>query len=218
MLNLIFVGAGGFGREVYSWAKPLFDNNKYRFKGFIDDHIGTEQSIRGHLPILGSIHPGKNVYKIEESDRFIFAIGDIDKKRSIIQELKSRDAKFITLIHQSAIVCDSAEIGEGVVICPFALISERAVISDFATINCYASCAHDSRVGKYAILSPYSTLNGGVELENEVFLGTHATVTAGLKIGKKAKISANSVAVVNIPPFSIVIGVPGKHKQIYFND
>ena len=37
MLNIIIIGAGGFGREVYQWAKDSFDNKEYKIKGFISN-------------------------------------------------------------------------------------------------------------------------------------------------------------------------------------
>lgn len=216
MFDIVIVGAGGFGREVYHWAHALLDNANYRFKGFIDDNPVFNESPESHLKIIGAIHPGENQYTITDTDRFIYAIGNIENKRSIITELKNRGAKFITLVHPTAVVAETATLGEGVVVCPFALVSDHAIISDFVMINFYASCAHDTRVGKYTILSPYSTLNGFVELEDEVFLGTHATVVASRKIGNRTKISANSVAMTDIPPRSIVFGVPGKHRAIFF--
>lgn len=216
MRDIVIVGAGGFGREVYHWAHALLGSPNYRFKGFIDDHPDSEKISGNQLKILGAIHPGKNQYDIQSTDRFIYAIGNIDNKRVIIDGLQRRGAKFITLVHPTAIVADTAMIGEGVVVCPFAMVSDHATISDFAMINCYASCAHDTRVGRYSILSPYATLNGYVELEEEVFLGTHASVVASRKIGHRTKISANSVAMTDVPPRSIVVGVPGKHRAIFF--
>lgn len=216
MLDIVIVGAGGFGREVYHWARALLVSPNYRFKGFIDDNPDLNEIPEISSQILGAIRSGEDQYEIRSTDRFIYAIGNIDNKKTIITELQNRGAKFLTLVHPTAVVADTATIGEGVVICPFALVSDQAIISDFVMINFYASCAHDTQVGKYTILSPYATLNGYVELEDEVFLGTHSTVVASRKIGYRTKISANSVAMTNVPPRSIVVGVPGKYKTIFF--
>ena len=216
MRNIVIVGAGGFGREVHLWAKRLLEGPDYRFKGFIDDNPDSANNLPAHTKLLGAIQPGAIQYQILENDRFIYAIGSIDNKREIVTGLQDRGAKFISLIHPTAIVAETANIGQGVVICPFALVSDQADLSDFVMVNCYASCAHDTRVGRYSILSPYATLNGFVELEQEVFLGTHATVTAGRKVGARSRISANSVAMTDVPSQSIVVGVPGKPKMIFF--
>ena len=215
MFDIVIVGGGGFGREVYLWAQKMANNVNYRLKGFIDDDPCPRGYTGDNLSLLGSIHSGENQYQIEDTDRFIYAIGNIDTKKCIISDLKKRGAQFITLIHPTAAVAESAKIGEGVVVCPFCLISDRAVISDFAMLNFYSSCAHDTLVGKYSILSPYATINGFSEIGEEVFLGTHATATAYVKIGAYSKISANSVAMKNTPKNSYVYGVPGKSMRIF---
>jgi sugar O-acyltransferase (sialic acid O-acetyltransferase NeuD family) len=168
------------------------------------------------LEWLGTISRGENQYLVQPKDRFLFAIGTIEVKTRLIEALKEQGAVFLTMIHPKALVSDSAHIGLGVVICPFALVSVNAEINDFAMINFYASCAHDSSVGAYSILSPYATLNGFAKLERETFLGTHSTVTANRTVGVRSKVSANSVVMTDIPPRSVVYGVPGKHRTIFF--
>ncbi|MBW1801503.1 MAG: hypothetical protein JRJ85_12340, partial [Deltaproteobacteria bacterium] len=101
------------------------------------------------------------------------------------------------------------------VICPFVTVSDNADIDDFAMLQLYASCGHDSKIGRYGILSPYATVNGFSTLEDEVFMGTHATVTAYRKVGFRAKISANSVAMQDVPSYGFVYGVPGKTRIIF---
>lgn len=209
--DIVIVGAGGLGREVYQWAKDSLDSNKYRIKGFITnipDHLNG-------FNIDASVIGDPDDYKIEENDRFLFAIGNIDAKKGIVENLKRRGAKFLTLIHKNALVAANAKIGEGVIVCPFALVSDSVVLEDFVILNFYSSCAHDSKIGKYSILSPYATTNGFVTLEDEVFLGTHSTVTPHKTVGYRSKVSANSVVMQDVPSHTLVYGVPGKHQTIF---
>ena len=206
MLDIIIIGAGGFGREVYLWAKDSFPNDQYRIKGFIDDNPRKLDDYNMDINVIGNL----DNYKIKKQDRFLFAIGDINGKKSLIIKMKKKGAKFLTLIHPTAIVANTAKIGEGIIICPFVTISDNVQLGNFAMLNIYSSCGHDAKVGNYCILSPYATLNGFVILEDEVFLGTHATVILYKKVGYKSKISANSVVMRDVPPNKIVFGVPGK--------
>lgn len=211
MDNIIIIGAGGFGREVYYWAKDTFSNQEFKIKGFLSNNPRDLDNFDIDVPILEDA----NTYKIEEKDRFIFAIGDIDTKKRIVTNLKNQGAKFMTLIHPTAVVAKSAYIGEGVIICPFALVSSHVELQDFVMMNFYSSCGHDAKVGKYSILSPYATLNGFTILEPEAFLGTHATVIARKKVGYRSKVSANSVVMHDVPPHTLVYGVPGKNQTIF---
>ena len=212
MYNIVIVGAGGFGREVYLWAKETFSKDEYKIKGFVSNKPHDLDNFDIEEKILGD----ENSYQIEENDRFLYAIGDIPAKKRMTNNLKKRGAKFLTLIHPKAIVAYSAKIGEGVIICPFVTITDSVEIDDFAMLNFYASCGHDAKIGKYCILSPYATLNGFAELEDEVFMGTHSTVVAHKKIGFNSKISANTVAMKNVKPNSFVFGESGKSKTIFF--
>lgn len=206
MYDIIIIGAGGFGREVYLWAKDSFPNDQYKIKGFLDDNPRILNNYNMDIGIIGDL----DGYEIKKQDRFVFAIGDIDVKKHLVTKLKEKGAKYLTLIHPTAIAASTAKIGQGVIICPFVTVSDHTQLGDFVMMNIYSSCGHDVKVGDYCILSPYATLNGFVILEDEVFLGTHATVIPGKRVGCKSKISANSVVMRDIPPGKIVFGVPGK--------
>ena len=211
MHDIIIIGAGGFGREVYNWAKESFPSKNFKIKGFLSKNPSDLDNFNIGVRILGE----ESTYDIKEKDRFIIAIGDIDTKKLVVANLKKKGAQFLTLIHPTAIISSTAKIGTGAIICPFALVSDHAVLDDFVLMNFYSSCGHDAKVGKYCVLSPYATINGFGILEDEVFLGTHSTVTPNKKIGYRAKISANSVAMHDVSARSLVFGVPGKHKIIY---
>lgn len=206
MYNIIIVGAGGFGREVHLWAKDSFSQDQYKIKGFLDDNPKILDNYDMDVGIIGNL----NSYEIKNKDRFLFAIGDIDTKKHIVVNLKKKGAQFLTLVHPTAIVVSTARIGEGVIVCPLCLVSDNVRLDDFVMMNAYADCGHDAKVGKYCILSSYAAVMGFSILEDEVFLGTHATVIPGKRVGYKSKVSANSVVMRNVPPNKMVFGVPGK--------
>jgi sugar O-acyltransferase (sialic acid O-acetyltransferase NeuD family) len=211
MLNLVIVGAGGFGREVLHWTKDSFSEAQYRIKGFLTNNQSDLKGFDVPYPVLGS----DEEYQIEKNDRFIFAIGDVETKRKITQRFEGKGAEFISLVHPSAIVTSSARIGKGAVICPFALVSANVVLEDHVMLNFYASCGHDAKIGKFCILSPYATVNGFASLDEGVFLATHASVNASTKIGPGSKVSANSVVTTDVPAKTLVYGVAGKMATIF---
>jgi sugar O-acyltransferase (sialic acid O-acetyltransferase NeuD family) len=211
MLELIIVGAGGFGREVYHWARQAFSPRDYRLKGFLSRDRRELEPFQIPVPVLGD----PDEYQPEPNDRFLFAIGLIDIKRQVIETLVGKGARFVSLVHPTALVADTARIGQGVIICPFATVSDQVELGDYVMLNFYASCGHDARVGAYSILSPYATLNGFSVLAEEVFLGTHATVTASRRVGARSKVSANSLVMHDVAPRTLVYGVPGVHRALF---
>jgi acetyltransferase-like isoleucine patch superfamily enzyme len=54
------------------------------------------------------------------------------------------------------------------------------------------------------------TIRSEVIIEDDVWLGTHSVILAGVRIGKGSIIAAGALVNKDIPPYSIVAGVPGK--------
>jgi acetyltransferase-like isoleucine patch superfamily enzyme len=52
--------------------------------------------------------------------------------------------------------------------------------------------------------------NGPVIIENNVWIGEMACIMPNVRIGEGAIVAANSVVTKNVPPFSIVAGIPAK--------
>jgi sugar O-acyltransferase (sialic acid O-acetyltransferase NeuD family) len=203
MHNIIIIGAGGFGREVYQWSLAAFDKGQYKIKGFLSKN---KEDLEG-FDIPAGIIGDEDSYKIQENDRFILGIGSIAIRKKVVSALQNKGAEFIRLVHPTAIVSRNSVIGEGVVICPYSIVTDSVVIGDFSMLNIYSSCGHDAKLGMHCVLSPYATLNGGAVLGDGVFMATHTVVTGSKTVGDGCVIGANSIVLHNIPDNSKVIGV-----------
>lgn len=82
------------------------------------------------------------------------------------------------------------EIGDDV------LIGQQVVI---ATLN------HDFNPQKRANMYPST-----IKIGNRVWIGTHATICPGVSIGENSIIAAGAVVTKNVPPNTLVAGVPAK--------
>jgi acetyltransferase-like isoleucine patch superfamily enzyme len=126
-------------------------------------------------------------------------------------------------------------IGKGVFVGRNTILSCKngdIVIDDAANIgfNCEVFSASRVRVGKSVLMAAYTYLVGGdhlydrvdipvleqgrtargIEVADNVWLGTHVVVTDGSHIGRDAIIGAGAVVVGDIPEFSIAAGMPAK--------
>ena len=54
-----------------------------------------------------------------------------------------------------------------------------------------------------------------IVVEDEVWIGANAVVTAGVTLGKHSVVAAGSVVVKDVPPYSVVVGNPGKILKQY---
>lgn len=204
--RILIVGAGGFGREVLQWARDAWPEHVSRIAGFLSaDGDRLDRHACG-LEIVGD--PGR--YEPQPGDALLLAIGIPVIRRQVAESLRHRGAVFLTLVHPTAIVAPTATIGEGSIICPYAIVSDAARVGSFVLMNYHSSIGHDASVGDHAVLSPYATLGGNAHIGEDVFMGLHASVGPGKRIGARSKVSANSCALADAPPESIIYGAPGR--------
>ena len=206
MLDIIIVGAGGFGREVRQLLPACLAETKYRFKGYLGKDQGVAADDEGRRLTLAD----PEMYRPVPTDRFALAIGNMDARKRTVESIVEKGGVFVSLIHPCAMVAKTAKLGRGVVLYPFAVVSNEATLGDFVKLNYYASAGHNAELGAYSLLAPYATVNGFSVLEEQVYMSTHSTVAPVVTVGRGSKISANSAAMKDVPAGSLVHGVPGR--------
>ena len=205
MKDLIIAGAGGFGREALSLAKTL---NKieptWNIRGFINDIPDALDGVKCSHQIIGTIKD----WIPSENEVFVMGVSSPAGKEKIASILKSRGAKFITLIHPYAIVNEYVTMGEGCIINGRSSIGAGAVLGDFVNLA-------GSLVGQDAIIGDFSTVTGyanitKAHLGKRVFVGSHAVILNKRKVGDDAYVCAGSIVFSNVKPGIKVFGNPAK--------
>ena len=210
MLDIVIIGAGGFARELHEMLWDVYPRKDYRFKGF----LGQTSSDLRSFGIEHDVLSDPDDYDPQPSDRFVLAIGAMDARQRICDSLAAKGAKFLSFVHPRALVASTAQLGTGSVVYPFAVVSNRARTGRLVHLNYYASIGHDSSAGSFCLLAPYATLNGFCNLEDQVYISTHATVAPGVRIATRSKVSANTAVMKDVPADTFVFGVPGRQTRI----
>jgi acetyltransferase-like isoleucine patch superfamily enzyme len=83
-------------------------------------------------------------------------------------------------------------------------------VGDHTSLNIRCSIGHDASIGSFCQLSSYSDVTGGVTLEDDVFLGSHASILPGVVVAKGATIGAGSIAISKVRSGTTVMGVPAR--------
>lgn len=206
MKDIIIVGAGGFGREMLQWLTDINSEKKtWNIKGFIDDNIHALEAFRYPVKVIGTIKD----WVPSDSEVFVCAIADPDIKEKVVTLLKSRGAKFVSVIHPDAAIGAYTELGEGVVIYPDARITVNVKIGDFVTFL-HSFAGHDVTIGDYSTVFGGTSLNGFVQVGSHVQISSHVDVIPNRKIGDHAFIGAGSVVVDNVKPNTKMFGNPAK--------
>jgi sugar O-acyltransferase (sialic acid O-acetyltransferase NeuD family) len=205
MKNLIIVGAGGFGRSIYNLATECLGfNTDFQIKGFLDDDLAVLDSFANYPPILATI----NEYIIQQDDVFTCSIGSVPTKKKVIQQLISRGARFITLIHNTANVAKNAQIGTGSIIAINSILDSDSIVKDFVLIQSGSVIGHDASVGNFSRIDCNVVCVGGVIIEDEVTLHTSAIINHKVVVGKQAVVGAGSFVIRRVKENTVVHGNP----------
>jgi len=206
MKQLHIVGAGGFGRECHAWASQHPDCGKaWVLAGFLDDNpealrpfgdFAPVRPLAGHRPSAGEL--------------YLCGLGLPAAKEKLIAPLLAVGAEFITFVHPRAHLGARVKLGKGVVICPGAVLSTDIVLGDFAMVNLNSTVGHDAELGAWSTLSAHCDLTGHVKVADRVFLGSHATIIPGKKVGGNSVVGAGAVVITDIPAGVTVVGNPAR--------
>ncbi|HEX4326337.1 MAG TPA: NeuD/PglB/VioB family sugar acetyltransferase [Burkholderiales bacterium] len=208
MHELIIVGAGGFGREVLSWANAMPEAGKqWTFGGFIEE---VPDALKSYPRLATAIIGDDRDYQPKPGQIFAMAIGDPKRKLKVAADLLARGAVFINVIHPHSAVGEGVKLGIGCVLCPGALVSADAVVGNFVSINHNAGVGHDVIVGEGCTISSHADLTGFVKLGRGVMVGSHAVVLPKVEVGDFAVVGAGAVVVRNVAAQTTVYAQPAR--------
>ncbi len=192
---------------IYSWLPDFLGNeNDWETIGFISDRLDVLDGYDYDTPIISTIQD----YFPEEDHVLVMAIADPKAKLAVAEELEKRGARFINLIHPTALVGKNVKMGKGCVVSPRAVLTCDIDIGDFVMFNIGVTIGHDVFIGNGSTINSHSDVTGCAALETGVFLGSHAVITPSVKVKEFAKIGAGSVVIKQVKPEVTVFGIPAK--------
>lgn len=206
-MDLIIVGAGGMGRDVFTWLSQEIKNKKgFRIKGFLDDNPQILRTLSYPVKLIGSISD----YQPKINESLILAILDPKIKKKIVESLMQKGANFYNLIYPSTVMGTNVRIGRGCIICPNCLLGNDLTIGNFVFINANSTIGHGGIIGDYTSINGSVDITGNVEVGHSCLFGVGAKVIPGRKIGNQATVGAGSIVIKNVPHNVTVFGNPAK--------
>lgn len=193
--SLIIVGTGAVAAEITSQIEDGQYGAAYNvdIKGYlcVDDSNMARYAYK--KPFLGRVEE----YCIQEGDYFIVAIGDNNYRKQNVEMIISKGGEFVTLIHPTCIIANTAKIGKGNIINPYSMVGPKADIGHFNILTSQSFVSHDCMVGNFNFFSTVG-LCGHVEIGNENVFNIKATVIPHIKIGDKNLIQAGMIVDKNV--------------------
>lgn len=197
MNRLIIIGASGHGKVVADIAALC----GYKDIVFLDNDP-TISSCAGY-PVLGPDTMTKEL----GGDIFV-AIGNGETRKRLIDRDAGRT--FPVLIHPSAVIAESVNIGIGTVVMAGAVINPDAKIGRFCIVNTCSSIDHDCIIRDFSHISVGAHLSGTVTVGNGTWIGAGVTVINNINICSRCIIGAGAVVINDIDESGTYVGVPAK--------
>jgi len=136
--------------------------------------------------------------------------GNGKARESMTQFMHSYGFRPRSLIHKSAIISHFADIGKNVQLLAGSIVGAFTYVGDYSIINTGASVDHDCIIGKNCHLAPRAALAGEIIVEDNVFIGTNATILPRLRICSSATVGAGAVVTKDVAPGAVVAGNPAR--------
>ncbi len=203
--DIFIVGAGTYGEAMCELAEIL----GYTIKGFYDEDEKKQALTIMEHSVLGKFSDLND--KEIANNSFIVAIGNNAARYRIMNRILSSGGDTPTLIHPTATISPSAEVGKGVYIQANAYIWTKVRIEDFCIISPNVVIAHHSNVGKACLISTLTGVGASINIEDKVFVGMGCTIVTGMHtVGENSIIGAGAVVLKDVDKNSVYAGVPAK--------
>lgn len=170
MDDIVLVGFGGHGKSV---ADCIEREGKYHITGYTDvkkavsryEYLGTDDMLQDvfasgiHNAAIGIGYLGKGTLR-----------------NKLYEKLKNIGFTLPVIVDPSAVVSESAQLGEGTFVGKGAIINAEAKIGKMSIINTKALVEHECTVGDFTHIAVAAVLCGQVKVGTEVLVGANATV------------------------------------------
>jgi sugar O-acyltransferase (sialic acid O-acetyltransferase NeuD family) len=194
--GLYVAGTGSFALEVVEYARASGEDVAGLIELVDSSRVGA--TIHG-LPTVGpGAGPGAAVVGLG---------GDRLELWSLLAEHGWRAS---TIVHPTAQVSPSAQLGAGCIVGPLAVVGAAAKLGEHTLVARGALVGHHARIGTGAVLNPGANVGGNARIGAGAVLGMGAIVVNGIEVGGAAVVAAGAVAVRPVAPSTRVQGVPAR--------
>lgn len=202
-MNIVVIGEGGHSKVIRDIIRL---NPLNQIVAMLDDKY-SEFTCRDGL-YQGPISAAHQLKDLGHKLKWVVAIGNNERRKSIVMKLRLPQEDYITLIHETAVISPSASLGHGSVIMANSVIHADAHIGDHAIVNTGSIVEHDCQIADYVHIAPKATLTGAVVIQEGSMIGAGATIIPSRRIGEWATVGAGATVIRDVPSFRTAIGTP----------
>ena len=210
--KLIILGTGGNCVDILEAVIELADlpgSLSFECVGFLDDDREKGGREFHGVPILGPLDSAARFPDCQ----FVNGIGSPEsysRKEAIIGRTGLTLERFATIVHPTASVSRSADVGKGTVILQNVTIASGVRLGAHVMVLPNSVLSHDVSVGDFTCVASAVAVAGGVAVGRGCYLGTNASIRGGASIGDGALVGMGSVVLGSVGAGSVVVGNPAR--------
>ncbi len=221
-LQIVLFGGGGGAVEIARYITQMAHDPetgaKLEVSDLLDEGVGRVADLE--LVTGNSIAVHKDAKSIERfsEKKFVITLGHTPLRDHKYLALKEKGAQFFTVVHPTAHVAETANLGDGSIISPYCLVGELAQIGDNNFVNVRCTIGHDVVIGRSGVFSPHTVLSGTSSCGMSVFVGAGGTVNPGIAVGDHATLNAGAIVGKNVAAGGFAFGNPAKTTKMFNPD
>ncbi|MBN2293918.1 MAG: hypothetical protein JXM70_15940 [Pirellulales bacterium] len=210
--ELVFLGATAFC-EI---AEIVRDINRieptYSIRAILDDNPDLHGTMVEGTPVVGPLEECRRF----PDARIVMGIGSYKTRmvrHAIIERLGLPEDRYATLIHPTAKIYPTVEIGAGCIVQCGAVIAADTVLEPFAHVLFNSFVGVGNRICRGALLTSLVSTAGGVTVGHYAHLGTTSSVAENRTIAAGAQVAMGSVVIRDVPLGAFVLGNPARRLR-----
>ncbi len=197
--RFVVCGAGGHAKVVIACIESAGGH----VVGLLDDDPAMLGRLILGRPVIGPIRQDRMPPDVLP----VIGIGSNAGRRAIAERWQG---PFGRVVHPSAVVHASSELGEGTVVMAGVVVQPECRIGRHVILNTMASVDHDGVIGDFAHVAPGSHLSGQVTLGEGVLMGVGSAASPGANVGDWSTVGAGATVIGSLPTGVTAVGTPAR--------
>lgn len=213
-IQVVVVGAGGFGREVCDVIEACnaVEPSRFELLGVLDDNPSETNLVRlaqRAIPFLGGVRDF-----VTENDpiniAYFVGIGAPRVKKLISDIFDEAGFRSVPLVHPDVTFGSLVSVSDGAVICAGVRATTNIQIGRHVHLNINTTVGHDTELRDFVSVNPLAAISGDVVIGEGALIGASAFLIQGITVGEWSTVGASACVTRDVETSSTVAGVPAR--------